>query len=55
MQGNGGGGVLITRNREIDYRVDWYDVWDVGTRDSCFVVPSPPLYWCIGVTVGYRG
>lgn len=50
MQGNQGGGegvVLITRNREIDYRVDWYDVWGRGTMRffSSFV----------SVHRGYRG
>lgn len=35
--------VLITRNREIDYRVDWYDVR--GRWDSCSLFPH---FLCIG-------
>lgn len=40
--------VLITRNREIDYRVDWYDVWDVGTRND-------EILLFLSVHRGYRG
>lgn len=40
--------VLITRNREIDYRVDWYDVWDVGTRNDEILASLFLLLLCIG-------